>query len=165
MEITCVTGVAATILSCNAGLTQWSRRVLTWDPLSLGPLNVGPLLLTKADAKALCGLAMLSAAAAATHTTKSRHATTSVLQPDPELLSIDTPRLVWDTKSSRSSRVAQAVVSRNGGIGRRAWFRSTFSQGSGGSSPLFGTNKSSDYPRLARGFFVCVGLSAGVPSP
>src|SRR5580698_9821364 len=32
-----------------------------------------------------------------------------------------------------------AEVSRNGGIGRRAWFRSMYSQGCGGSSPLFGT--------------------------
>ena len=29
---------------------------------------------------------------------------------------------------------------RSGGIGRRAWFRSTYSQGCGGSSPFFGTN-------------------------
>ena len=28
---------------------------------------------------------------------------------------------------------------RSGGIGRRAWFRSTYSQGCGGSSPFFGT--------------------------
>src|SRR5580698_11672867 len=28
---------------------------------------------------------------------------------------------------------------RSGGIGRRAWFRSMYSQGCGGSSPLFGT--------------------------
>src|SRR3954464_1607071 len=31
---------------------------------------------------------------------------------------------------------------RSGGIGRRAWFRSMYSQGCGGSSPFFGTNKS-----------------------
>jgi hypothetical protein len=29
---------------------------------------------------------------------------------------------------------------RSGGIGRRAWFRSMYSQGCGGSSPPFGTN-------------------------
>ena len=32
------------------------------------------------------------------------------------------------------------VPCRSGGIGRRAWFRSTYSQGCGGSSPFFGTN-------------------------
>ena len=31
------------------------------------------------------------------------------------------------------------VPCRSGGIGRRAWFRSTYSQGCGGSSPFFGT--------------------------
>src|SRR5580700_6974999 len=31
------------------------------------------------------------------------------------------------------------VVSRSGGIGRRAWFRSMYSQGCEGSSPFFGT--------------------------
>jgi hypothetical protein len=31
---------------------------------------------------------------------------------------------------------------RSGGIGRRAWFRSMYSQGCGGSSPLFGTRRS-----------------------
>ena len=50
-------------------------------------------------------------------------------------------RPVWKTRDSRQLRAcARVAVSRNGGIGRRAWFRSTFSQGSGGSSPLFGTN-------------------------
>src|ERR1051326_2332358 len=29
---------------------------------------------------------------------------------------------------------------RSGGIGRRAWFRSMYPQGGGGSSPFFGTN-------------------------
>ena len=33
------------------------------------------------------------------------------------------------------------VKCRNGGIGRRAWFRSMYSQGCGGSSPLFGTSR------------------------
>jgi hypothetical protein len=31
------------------------------------------------------------------------------------------------------------VLCRSGGIGRRAWFRSMYSQGCGGSSPFFGT--------------------------
>src|SRR5438309_8164588 len=45
-----------------------------------------------------------------------------------------------------SSRTAPArgatlrkVTSRSGGIGRRAWFRSMYPQGCGGSSPFFGT--------------------------
>src|SRR5207253_5499003 len=33
------------------------------------------------------------------------------------------------------------VTSRSGGIGRRAWFRSMYPQGCGGSSPFFGTSK------------------------
>ena len=32
-----------------------------------------------------------------------------------------------------------SVPCRSGGIGRRAWFRSMYSQGCGGSSPFFGT--------------------------
>src|SRR5665213_1316230 len=31
-------------------------------------------------------------------------------------------------------------ICRSGGIGRRAWFRSMYSQGCGGSSPFFGTS-------------------------
>src|SRR5437868_9306350 len=45
-----------------------------------------------------------------------------------------------------SSRTAPArgatlrkVTRRSGGIGRRAWFRSMYPQGCGGSSPFFGT--------------------------
>src|SRR5438067_13533261 len=34
----------------------------------------------------------------------------------------------------------QLTSCRSGGIGRRAWFRSMYSQGCGGSSPFFGTN-------------------------
>ena len=56
---------------------------------------------------------------------------------------IDSALSLWETKTSRSSRgwiqLGPLNVSRNGGIGRRAWFRSTFSQGSGGSSPLIRT--------------------------
>src|SRR5947209_17334359 len=33
-----------------------------------------------------------------------------------------------------------ATSSRSGGIGRRAWFRSMYPQGCGGSSPFFGTS-------------------------
>src|ERR1700692_18863 len=36
-------------------------------------------------------------------------------------------------------RVALQVTGRSGGIGRRAWFRSMYPQGCGGSSPFFGT--------------------------
>jgi hypothetical protein len=35
---------------------------------------------------------------------------------------------------------------RSGGIGRRAWFRSTYSQGCGGSSPFFGTKSIDQFP-------------------
>jgi hypothetical protein len=38
-----------------------------------------------------------------------------------------------------SNRAELCVPCRSGGIGRRAWFRSTYSQGCGGSSPFFGT--------------------------
>src|SRR4051795_6548116 len=48
---------------------------------------------------------------------------------------------------SRCSRVLPrrtssgiSISGRSGGIGRRAWFRSMYSQGCGGSSPFFGTN-------------------------
>jgi hypothetical protein len=34
---------------------------------------------------------------------------------------------------------------RSGGIGRRAWFRSMYPQGCGGSSPFFGTKFSAKY--------------------
>ena len=36
--------------------------------------------------------------------------------------------------------VRRIFTSRSGGIGRRAWFRSMYPQGCGGSSPFFGTN-------------------------
>src|SRR5664279_1538880 len=43
---------------------------------------------------------------------------------------------------ARSADFAGRVACRSGGIGRRAWFRSTYSQGCGGSSPFFGTKRS-----------------------
>jgi hypothetical protein len=46
---------------------------------------------------------------------------------------------------------------RSGGIGRRAWFRSMYSQGCGGSSPPSGTNSFTIPPamsNLREGFFV-----------
>jgi|KBSMisStandDraft_5_1062788.scaffolds.fasta_scaffold22099_5 hypothetical protein len=39
-----------------------------------------------------------------------------------------------------------AVTCRSGGIGRRAWFRSMYPQGCGGSSPFFGTSASIPFP-------------------
>ena len=36
--------------------------------------------------------------------------------------------------------VWRLIQCRSGGIGRRAWFRSMYSQGCGGSSPFFGTS-------------------------
>ena len=48
-------------------------------------------------------------------------------------------------------RYSSLYPCRSGGIGRRAWFRSTYSQGCGGSSPFFGTNLiSSSYVRGRR---------------
>src|ERR1700722_2634215 len=46
-----------------------------------------------------------------------------------------------------------------GGIGRRAWFRSMYSQGCGGSSPFDGTKsfRSVRGPRTMRGTFACGG--------
>src|SRR5215831_18933227 len=38
-----------------------------------------------------------------------------------------------------------ANQSRSGGIGRRAWFRSMYPQGCGGSSPFFGTIEHSEH--------------------
>src|SRR5438270_2851141 len=43
--------------------------------------------------------------------------------------------LSW--KAARNRRIR--VTCRSGGIGRRAWFRSMYPQGCGGSSPFFGT--------------------------
>jgi hypothetical protein len=40
------------------------------------------------------------------------------------------------------ARPRRSVPCRSGGIGRRAWFRSMYPQGCGGSSPFFGTSKS-----------------------
>ncbi len=41
-----------------------------------------------------------------------------------------------------------ARMCRSGGIGRRAWFRSMYSQGCGGSSPFFGTNLIRQSPQV-----------------
>ena len=46
-----------------------------------------------------------------------------------------------DLYSSRSAGLVWRIIHcRSGGIGRRAWFRSMYSQGCGGSSPFFGTS-------------------------
>src|SRR5436853_3219056 len=37
--------------------------------------------------------------------------------------------------------IAASASGRSGGIGRRAWFRSMYPQGCGGSSPFFGTKQ------------------------
>jgi hypothetical protein len=57
---------------------------------------------------------------------------------------IDIPSGLWETRDSRlvyfSSFAGRLIAPcRSGGIGRRAWFRSMYSQGCGGSSPPFGT--------------------------
>src|SRR6476469_822281 len=44
------------------------------------------------------------------------------------------------------------VTCRSGGIGRRAWFRSMYPQGCGGSSPFFGTNEIQTLCGVAQGF-------------
>ena len=56
----------------------------------------------------------------------------------------DTANLICETwRCCRTGKCCWFCVScRSGGIGRRAWFRSTYSQGCGGSSPFFGTKKS-----------------------
>jgi hypothetical protein len=49
---------------------------------------------------------------------------------------------VWETKGCcrvRTFALDTTMDCRSGGIGRRAWFRSMYSQGCGGSSPPFGT--------------------------
>ena len=43
---------------------------------------------------------------------------------------------------------ARPYPCRSGGIGRRAWFRSMYSQGCGGSSPFFGTKLSGKYNNI-----------------
>ena len=47
----------------------------------------------------------------------------------------------WKGKTTAVAVALSARLSpcRSGGIGRRAWFRSMYSQGCGGSSPFFGT--------------------------
>ncbi len=49
------------------------------------------------------------------------------------------PRLRNSSCCLFSATRLSSVSCRSGGIGRRAWFRSTYSQGCGGSSPFFGT--------------------------
>ncbi len=48
--------------------------------------------------------------------------------------------LLYTRGSCLSSQSRWIRSCRSGGIGRRAWFRSMYSQGCGGSSPFFGTN-------------------------
>jgi hypothetical protein len=49
------------------------------------------------------------------------------------------PRLLYTKSCCLSSQSCWILSCRSGGIGRRAWFRSMYSQGCGGSSPFFGT--------------------------
>src|SRR5579884_1264639 len=60
-----------------------------------------------------------------------------------------------------------AFLCRSGGIGRRAWFRSMYPQGCGGSSPFFGTNSAiSNYlevPHLRSGFRLAGSDAAKAP--
>src|SRR5579864_6252060 len=59
----------------------------------------------------------------------------------------DTPRTTCRIEVAVSSIKAafaapRSITCRSGGIGRRAWFRSMYPQGCGGSSPFFGTIES-----------------------
>src|ERR1700761_4035615 len=72
-----------------------------------------------------------------------------------------TPRQAFATLELAANLVLndRMIPCRSGGIGRRAWFRSMYSQGCGGSSPLFGTKSlsNSEAPRSGfreRGFVV-----------
>src|SRR5579864_9186714 len=62
----------------------------------------------------------------------------------------DMTRRICETQNCCRSGVGclTHVPCRSGGIGRRAWFRSMYSQGCGGSSPFFGTSsfKINDLP-------------------
>src|SRR6267154_2353328 len=63
---------------------------------------------------------------------------------DAQGLWFDTPRTTCRIDVVVSSIKAacaapQSLTCRSGGIGRRAWFRSMYPQGCGGSSPFFGT--------------------------
>ncbi len=67
----------------------------------------------------------------------------------------DLKTAVWDTRvAAVSAKFTPDTTQhcRSGGIGRRAWFRSMYSQGCGGSSPPFGTKypvlKSTSYSRV-----------------
>src|SRR5580698_6091122 len=56
------------------------------------------------------------------------------------LIRFDTAACICETRRVASGADRQQYLPcRSGGIGRRAWFRSTYSQGCGGSSPFFGT--------------------------
>ena len=62
------------------------------------------------------------------------------------------PRPFCETQSCcRSGFLHQiSIPCRSGGIGRRAWFRSTYSQGCGGSSPFFGTKAANQHVQADR---------------
>ncbi len=52
----------------------------------------------------------------------------------------DSARRICETRNCcQTENPSVSSTCRSGGIGRRAWFRSMYSQGCGGSSPLFGT--------------------------
>src|SRR6185437_3092703 len=60
----------------------------------------------------------------------------------PKAPQVDTQRSICETQKCRwPGEIRPAsLLCRSGGIGRRAWFRSMYSQGCGGSSPFFGTS-------------------------
>ena len=57
-----------------------------------------------------------------------------------------------DLLPDRELNVSLASTRRSGGIGRRAWFRSMYPQGCGGSSPFFGTKTFLEVLRCAQDF-------------
>ena len=78
---------------------------------------------------------------------------------DPQL---DTRHRICDTRSCCQSGSGQMQCPcRSGGIGRRAWFRSMYSQGCGGSSPLFGTKKAAGF-QMPRSGVECVSIRTGL---
>jgi hypothetical protein len=77
------------------------------------------------------------------------------LQPLPSNWSVASPSkfdhqapLLYTRCCCLSSQSRWILSCRSGGIGRRAWFRSMYSQGCGGSSPFFGTSLTAKYLSL-----------------
>src|SRR5262249_18343065 len=73
----------------------------------------------------------------------------------PKLVALTAPQTRYNKEvvsRRRAGLSSGAFQCRSGGIGRRAWFRSMYPQGCGGSSPFFGTS-CSPIPSVARNPF------------